>query len=160
MTRTFHASSYQLKRTRRKYCLMPISDFLPSGTSKPPIVLPVDKVGLEVLLPFRKFLEQFRNVRLYLIGAHLWFQCDGENRSDIPELLQELSEVQSHTQLKCYLSIPNADSLPSETLKQLLIFPADKVRLEVLLPKVLGAVPECRVVRNQSPALVSVCWRE
>jgi hypothetical protein len=49
---TFHASSYQLKRTHPKsQCVMPISDFLPSGTSKPPIVPLVDKVGLEVLLP-------------------------------------------------------------------------------------------------------------
>jgi hypothetical protein len=54
------------------------ADFLPSGTSSlPPIMLPVDKVGLgRSKYYFRRFLEQFRNVRLYAIGANLWFQCN------------------------------------------------------------------------------------
>jgi hypothetical protein len=79
------------------------ADSLPSSeTSKPPIVLPVHTEGgvsprlrLKALLP--KVLKAVPECQ---VVHHTFFQCDGENRADIPELLKQLSEVQSHTRLK------------------------------------------------------------
>jgi hypothetical protein len=62
----------------------------------------------------------------------------------------------SSYQLNAQSITSQADFLRSGTSKRPIVLPVDKVGLEVLLPKVLGAVPECQVARDQSPSLVPV----
>jgi hypothetical protein len=101
-----------------------------------------------VLEQGRRFLEQFRELSGCTRSVPVHSGLVTRTSPTFRNCSKKFGSTISYP--KCYLSCPNADSLPSEKskppLQLYLRAPADKLKLELHLlpPKLLGLVPECQ----------------